>query len=325
MKIMKSKLEKLSIIKRNELNEIEYFESLIEETLKVEMISINDISNLQIQLLELLRQRVEKYNNFESSSIIADKAKIIMESNIYTIQIALKKYTPDEGIEKLKNTSIIDLYYDGRKLIDRKISISKLLYRKVLNNLNNINNETYNATIRRGIKGFFKIYDPDFNAKDIKITADYPLYNNLIGKLEGIEFIEKYLEYIYYENEFCNMFSQENIEYLLYNYSHDYSDLDINIFRIVFIQVIGCILAKENYIELKLTNKGIEKINRCFTGKTKDKIYQLIYNSYQKIKIDKMEISKYVENGIEEIQSEIYNGFKLGNLDKIFIIEKMTS
>lgn len=156
MKIMKSKLEKLSIIKRNELNEMEYFESLIEEALKMEMISINDISNLQIQLLELLRQRVEKYDNFESSSIIVDKAKIIMESNIYTIQIVLKKYTPDEGIEKLKNTSIIDLYYDGRKLIDRKISISKLLYRKVLNNLNNINNETYNATIRRGIKGFLK-------------------------------------------------------------------------------------------------------------------------------------------------------------------------
>lgn len=37
----------------------------------------------------------------------------------------------------------------------------------------------------------------------MKITADYPLYNNLIGKLEGIEFIEKYLESLYYENEFC--------------------------------------------------------------------------------------------------------------------------
>lgn len=36
----------------------------------------------------------------------------------------------------------------------------------------------------------------------MKITADYPLYNNLIGKLEGIEFIEKYLESLYYENEF---------------------------------------------------------------------------------------------------------------------------
>ena len=60
----------------------------------------------------------------------------------------------------------------------------------------------------------------------MKITADYPLYNNLIGKLEGIEFIEKYLESLYYENEFCKAIP--NVEEILQSYSKDYKNVIIN-------------------------------------------------------------------------------------------------
>lgn len=76
-----------------------------------------------------------------------------------------------------------------------------------------------------------KIYDPDFKAHDIKITADYPLYNNLIGKLDGVEFVKEYVYSIYLEDEFCGIFLEEKIERLLYAYSEDYKDLIINILR----------------------------------------------------------------------------------------------
>lgn len=286
-----------------------------------ELENITD-SNFELQLLELLKIQVYKYNGFTSSSISMDKAKSIMESNIYTIELYLKKFEQYEAIKKLQTENFCDMYNKGRKLIDKKISLCKFWYHKVLNNLIDTSNETYNLTIVEGIKGFFKIYDPDYNAKDIKITADYPLYNNLVGKLYGIEFIEKYLEYIYYENAFCNIFPKENVKIFLNSYSKDFSHLIINIFQIMLIQAIGCILANESYMNLNVSFEGIKRIYNCFTKRSKKEIYNLIFNAYSKIEINNKEISEYIEKGIEEIQSEIYNNYILNNLDKIFITQK---
>ena len=79
----------------------------------------------------------------------------------------------------------------------------------------------------------------------MKITADYPLYNNLIGKLDGVEFIKEYLNSLYLENLFCKKFSEDKIKYLLYGYSHDYKELIINIFEIVLL------ISKKRYRRFK--------------------------------------------------------------------------
>lgn len=265
---------------------------------EIETLNQEQFEKMQLQYLELLKLKVEKYNGFESSSIKAETAKMIMESNIYTINLYLRSRSKNNIDE-----SIIDLYNKGRRLIDIKISVSKLLYKKVLNNLLKTNNETYNSTIIKGIKGFFKVYDPDYNAMDIKITADYPLYNNLIGKLEGIEFIENYLQSLYYENEFCKMFSNEKIENLLYMYSRGYKDLIINIFSIVLVQAIGCVLAGRDYMELKLDLNDVQNIYEKFKNKSKQEIYNLIFDAYKKINIRNNEVRQYIEKGIGEIQT----------------------
>ena len=279
----------------------------------IEIFNQEQFSKLQVQYLELLKLKIEKYNGFESSSIKADTAKMIMESNIYTINLYLKS-NQKSNIDE----NIIDLYNKGRRLIDIKISVAKLLYKKVLNNLLQTNNETYNSTIIKGIKGFFKIYDPDYNAMDIKITADYPLYNNLVGRLEGIEFIENYLQSLYYENEFCKMFSNEKIENLLCKYSKGYKDLIINIFSIVLVQAIGCILADRDYLELELNLNDVQGIYKKFKNKSKQEIYDLIFDAYKKMNIENNEVKQYIEKGIGEIQAEIYSCFELNNLDKAF-------
>lgn len=316
---MNFEIEKKGKINKQDLLETKYLETLINKALELQIINEEDLINLQLKMLDLLKNRVEKYNGFSSSSILTDKAKIIMESNIYTIEMYLKKFLPDEAIQILYNSNIIDLYKEGRKIINRKIAICNVLHKQVLNNLLKTNNQTYNATVIGGIKGFLKVYDPEYNARDIKITVDYPLYNNLIDKLEGIELIEEYLESIYYENELCAIFPIENIERLLYSYSKDYEELVINIFRIVLTQAIGGVLAKENIRDLSISKTGLQHINKKFRTKTKEEIYYLIFEAYKKIGISNEKLARYVEKDISSLQCEIYNSFKHNNLDKIFI------
>lgn len=327
MKKMNNDIEKNSIIKRKDLDERFYFQSLINRTFELEILDIDIVSNLQLQCFELLKARVERYNGFDSTSISKDKANSIMESNLYTIGLYLKKFSPDESIEKLRSDTIIDIYDKGRKYLYQKIDISRALYEKVINNKINVDNITYNDTIIGGIEGFFKIYDPDFEANNIKITADYPLYNNLIGILDGIEFIEEYLKSIYYENEFCNLFSEISIKYLLYGYAHDYKDLIINLFEITLIASIGSIIAEEDVTRLTISSGGLERIYRKMLNRNKEEIYQLVAKSYNQLKDilfkDNIELQKYIEKGLEKIQFQIYNLFKIKALDKAFIIEKI--
>ena len=312
-------IEKISKIKRNELDDIEYFESLIKAAHDLQMLDTSEIEDIQTQLLKLLKIKVEKYNLLESTSIEIEKAKTIMESNMYTIGIYLKTSTPDDALEKLKKERIVSMYEAGRKIINKKVTIGKILYKEVLKSTLQIANETYLDTIIKGIKGFFKIYEPDYNAKDKKITADYPLYNSLIGKLEGIEFIEEYLKSLKIENEYLSKYDAFKINELLYNYREDYTILIENIFKIVLRQNIGQILAGEEVDTLNISRDGVNKIFLELNKMTKNEIYDKIRGTILRLQIKSKEAKEYIEKGLEELQFEIYNSYKLNNLNKAFI------
>ena len=195
-----------------------------------------------------------------------------------------------------------------------------------LKNKLNIENDTYNDTIFGGIQGFLKVYDPDFKAQDMKITADYPLYNNLIGKLDGVEFIKEYLNSIYLENIFCKKFSEEKMNYLLYEYSHDYKELIINIFEIVLLEAIGCKLAKRDIQDLAISIDELNEIYAMLKDKEKVKIKQGINKAYQEIceelLLDNEQLQKYIEKNFDYIVEIITNALKQNTLDKVFIAQK---
>lgn len=301
-----NELETVSKIKRENLDEKSYLKTLIEEAYKNDMISDEDIKNMQIQIFELLDERVYKYNGTESSSIRKEIMEQINTSNYYTISLYLKTFkNPDDAVNMLKTKGLKEAYYNGRKRINRLLNIIKVMYIKVKQNKLKTKNTTYNNTIFGGIQGFLKIYDPDFNAQDMKITADYPLYNNLIGKQEGVEFINKYVNSLYIENQFCNLFPSENIEHLLNGYSPEYEDLVINIFEIVLLEAIACKLVGRDIKDLELNECEFRQICDMFNGKSKVEIQAHIENAYKEIQEElfpqNKELQKYIEKNLKTI------------------------
>ena len=322
-----NKIEIISKIKRENLDERNYFKTLIEEAYNNEMLTNDDMVKLQMQILQLLDEKVYKYTGNDSTSIRKEVMDDILNSNSYTISIYLKTFrNPDEAIKMIKLKGLKIAYQEGRKKIDKMLNIIRVMYIKVKQNKLDIPNVTYNDTLIGGIKGFLKIYDPDFKAQDMKITADYPSYNNLIGKLEGVEFIKEYLSSIYLENVFCKKFSEEKINYLLYGYSHDYKDLIINIFEIVLLEAIGCKLVKRDIQDLTISTDELNEIYVMFKGKEKIEIKQMINNVYQEISnellLDNGQLQKYIEKNLDYIVEIITNAVEQNTLDKVFITQK---
>ena len=322
-----SGMEVISKIKRENLYERNYFKTLIEEAYNNEMLTNDDMVNLQMQILQLLDEKIYKYTGNDSTSIKKEVMEDILNSNSYTISAYLKTFkNPDEAIKTIKEKGLKIAYQEGRKKIDKMLNIIRVMYIKVKQNKLDIPNVTYNDTIIGGIKGFLKIYNPDFKAQDMKITADYPLYNNLIGKLDGVEFIKEYLNSIYLENVFCKKFSEEKINYLLYGYSHDYKELIINIFEIVLLETIGCKLVKRDIQDLAISTDELNEIYVMFKGKEKIEIKQMINNVYQEISnellLDNEQLQKYIEKNLDYIVEIITNAVEQNTLDKVFITQK---
>ena len=322
-----NEIEVISKIKREKLDERNYFKTLIEAAFEEQMIIEDDIVNFQMQILQLLDKIVYKYNGVDSSSIRKEIMEDISNSNIYTISIYLKSFrNPDEAIKSIKEQGLEIAYQEGRKKIDKMLNIIRLMYIKVKQNKLNIENDTYNDTINGGIQGFLKIYNPDFKAQDMKITADYPLYNNLIGKLEGVEFIKEYLSSIYLENLFCKKFSEEKIKYLLYGYSHDYKELIINIFEIVLLEVIACKLVKRDVQDLSISIAELNEIYLMLENKDKSEIENIINLVYKEICneliLDNEELQRYIKKNLSSVVEIITNAVKQKTLDKVFIQQK---
>ena len=322
-----NEIESISKIKRENLDERNYFKTLIEEAYNNEMLTNDDMVSLQMQMLQLLDEKVYKYTGNDSTSIRKEVMDDILNSNSYTISIYLKTFrNPDEAIKTIKEKGLKIAYQEGRKKIDKMLNIIRVMYIKIKQNKLDIPNVTYNDTIIEGIKGFLKIYDPDFKAQDMKITADYPLYNNLIGKLDGVEFIREYLSSIYLENVFCEKFSEEKINYLLYGYSHDYKDLIINIFEIVLLEAIGCKLVKRDIQDLTISTDELNEIYVMFKGKEKIEIKQMINDVYQEISnelvLNNEQLQKYIEKNLDYVVEMIANAVEQNTLDKVFITQK---
>lgn len=52
---------------------------------------------------------------------------------------------------------------------------------------------------------------------------------------------------------------------------------------------------------------------------TKNQIYDKIRETISRLEIKSEEAKEYIEKGIDKLQFEIYNSYKLNNLDKVFI------
>ncbi len=93
---------------------------------------------------------------------------------MFTIGVWLKTYPdPDEAVAAIQKDSIYALYQKGRERINERIKSTKILHSAITGHLLQMENVFYRSTIVDGIKGFFKLYYPEFAAQEIHITADY--------------------------------------------------------------------------------------------------------------------------------------------------------
>ncbi|MBU2700753.1 hypothetical protein Ga0466249_001858 [Sporomusaceae bacterium BoRhaA] len=317
-------IEKQHIINENNLSAEFYFTSLLQETFACGILSESNIEKIQTQCLEFLSFKSERYNGGESSSIRVEVAENIMKSNLYTIGLYLKSWPDaDRAVSALKTVTIPEMYQKGREIIDDKLQAAKHSYKLAQDNKLYTINYTYNATINdSGIGIFFKEYNPDYEAHEFPASIDYQLCNP-VTDLVGVEFIEKYLENLFLENEFCNNFAAEDIHHLLCGYDEGYQDLLINIFEHVLTAALGCLLARHNVVKLDISTDEIQLLYNELSTYNDHSLALAVYKAseqvFEELNITSPSLRRYIEKSLPQITSNIAQAIKTNNLHKVFV------
>ena len=268
-----------------------YIESLLNLSIKHKYITNEQRDNIIYKFLIIISKTIKLYTGQLTSSIPISIFKNISNSNMYIVALYLKDKSIKEQINILISESANNIYIKSIKFLEEYINKTKLFYNVIfINNILPLNNYFYNSTLREGIKNFFKLYN-FYDAKNIVITADYDC---LIGRpnLFGIEFINKYLEYINYENIFLKKFNYIKQENLLKKIYINYKDLPINIFEVIFTFCLILEYFNKDIYELNILDIDIEKIyNDNNYINNLDKAYENLKNE---LRFDK-KTNKYLD------------------------------
>lgn len=315
-------IEKRHIIDRNRLSNENYFASLMREAYTSGLLSGADMENIQLQCLQFLAHKSERYNRGESSSIRVEVAESIMKSNIYTIGLYLKSLPDaDCAASKLKTAAIPEMYQKGRKIISDKFQAARHTYKLAQNNKLITINYTYNATLSdNGIGTFFKEYNPDYEAHEFPASIDYQLCHP-VTYLAGVEFIQKYLENLFLENEFCSNFAAEDIHHLLCCYDKGYQDLLINIFEQVLTAALGCLLVRRSVLKLAVSSEEMRLLHnvlaKCDHQSLSFTIWQGAGKVLEELHITSPLLRRYIEQSLPKITASIAHAVSTDNLDKL--------
>lgn len=319
-------IEKFGEIYRFNLSEEFYVQSLLQVAVEKNRLTVDELETIQFQCLQLLTSQIEKYNNGHSSSTRIEVAEGIMQSILYTIGIQLKTVpNPVDAVQMLKVTSIEELHQLGRKRIEQKLKATKILANIMLENKLDVPQDIYNATVTEGIKGFFKLYNPNFEAHEIHITADYPVCIP-IGSFVGIEFMQKYIETINYENIFCQYFSSEAIQQLLSGYQDDYQHVVMNIYEKVLTTAIGCKIIGRNARDLTISKIQRDYLVQFLSKQSAEQLKEIIFKAAELLKnelgINVGALEKYIDKSLAIIVMNIDTAVKLNTLEQQFITAK---
>lgn len=276
-------------------------------------------------IISLLGERVEKFTMGDSTSVTKETAERILGSILYCIKSdsnnTIKNSSLDKSLIKEENLDIRTAFYNGLLIKKEKIKKAKILCENIKREFCFIDNCYYKDIIWKGMDAFFKNYDVEFNPQYNVLTLDYPLYIE-IENLSGIDLIYEYLKRFYIEERFLKKFEIHVIEEILRGYNDNFTNLVINICKIILRNAIICKILNKNIYELDVKEIDIDRIKKYIENNTQEEMVRLIDEKLKsllkELSLEEEVFYTYFKLDIKEFVKELYL-YKEQNLLNIVI------
>ena len=272
------------------------------------------------ELVPIVGRLAEKYTGFESTSVTYEKAEQLMEAVLYCIhETELYADNPivlGKGIPSAQYT-----YEIGATYVKQKVKTALDLYNSILSDFAYYENVCLYKSFVKHIPKFFQCYDIRFAPHNTIITLDYPILKD-ISEYTGIDKIYEFIRCIQLEQTFLKQFPEDYIKNSLVQYNKSYKYMIENICEIVFITLIGHILAQKPLWEQKFDEVDYLKIQEIFKNQElldiKKRLEQATITFVQQYWEDCKDLSQYLTTSLDGIISRLKNSAEHETLSRMF-------
>lgn len=252
--------------------------------------------SLQVRLLQLLNHQIGRYTCDDSTSIPEETAQALLQSLFFTLNIEQKNLA--SNALQLYHTDLNQRYQVGIATIKHKLCYGQKLWRTVYLNMPDIENRSLKDTLQ-SIGTFWKQYDFHFAAHEIPCDIDYQLCHPVSSALQGIDYINRYLEHLLIETKFLQQFEKSKMQQLLHAYCQDYHELLINLFDPVATNAVGLVLLHKDIFSLEITPTEQKKLLTLLLllskTETITKLQQTAIKLCQTLHVSHTELEPYIK------------------------------
>ncbi|MEG1167498.1 MAG: DUF6179 domain-containing protein [Gordonibacter sp.] len=228
----------------------------------------------QASLWQLLAKQMSLYTLGESSSLPEYDAHRLLSSTCFVLgvdpadlDIAVMRAICAEGFDVA--------YERNLHAIEREVGCTETLWKEVCLTTPLLESVALKDTLE-SLRNFKARYVPRFFAHEIPADIDYPLCHPVNEAVEGVRYVNTYLERLIGENRFLQCFDLERCRSVLHAVHPQYGELIVNLFEPVATNAVGCALAEGEVRALRVGPEDCLRIALLLQGCSATQVRRLL-------------------------------------------------
>lgn len=209
-----------------------------------------DGDRFQMQLMGVLAKQASLYTLGESSSLPEYDAFRLLGSVCFTLGV-----DPDEPdtrvLRALLDEGVDVAFARCRSELEAEAARTDALWREVCLTTPLLESIALKDTLK-SLRDVGVRYDARFFSLEIPADIDYPLCHPVDEAVQGVRYVNTYLERLLVENRFLQCFEVERCRSVLRAVHPQYGELIINLFEPVATNAVGCTLAQGSVRSLRV-------------------------------------------------------------------------
>ncbi len=278
--------DRFSLINRRNIQVQHYTRTLIAEALRVRLLSMEIVDDLQMQIMGKLDDLMREYRKKWNRDLSEEATKHLLSSIFYTLDTYLLAFhDPMYAITAVQSTSVEEMFHGGRQQLRERVCETVFLSVQVKKQRISTVNRAYHRVMDEEIHAYLRAYDYQYAAQDRICPLSYPLMSDAGIEEQGIMYAYTYLRRMQTENKMLQLFEPEERDLLFTSYAalHGFTpeEMTVNLFSIVMNNALGAsILGKYTGI-LTLTNEETDLLYQKLHRKTTRELESMAADAVQ--------------------------------------------
>lgn len=235
---------------------------------------------LRQRLYPLLRRHALQFTSGESSSVPVETAQSLLESLLFCLEQGLQSRQEDWKALLCENPE--EIFRAGLRNLEDKLAYGARLWQAVCANLPPVENRSMLDTIK-SISGFWRRYDCRYAAHEIPCDIDYQLCIPVPETLQGVDYVNAYLERLAGENRLLCRFSKDALEPVLNRYCRDYRGLLVNLYGPVVTNALGRVLLGKDLDTLTISPEDCGRLEWQLTHLSRTGLEELLSRTAERL------------------------------------------